>query len=177
METITTLKQLKYNLNMGPGYDGYGQMVSAIDFSEEEFQNICSWLNDTYSRIRVYDTPSTEVLITCWNPGSKTPIHNYQLQEGWVKVLQGSLELEYFDISKGRPQMYGNKVIHEGEYAYLNDGMGYHRFINNSNSKTVAMHIYCDKIEHWEVFDENTGQINEVEVDCDINLDSSNKVT
>lgn len=177
MEAITTLKQLEYNLNLGSGFDGYGQMVSAINFSEEEVEKICFWLNDAYSRVRIYDTPSTEALITCWQPGAKSPIHNYQLQQGWIKVLKGSLELEYFDISKGKAQLYGNRIIEEGKYVYLNDGMGFHRFINSAKSRTIALHIYCDKIEKWTEFDEATGEVKEVEVGCDINLDSSNKVT
>lgn len=173
MEAITTLSQLEYNLNMGSGYDGYGAMVSAIDFDEAEVQRVCRWPHEGYSRIRLYDTPSTEALVTCWQPGSMSPIHDYQLQQGWVKVLKGSLELEYFDISKGTAQLYGNRVINEGKYVYLNDGMGYHRFINNSNSKTVAIHLYCDKIEKWNEFDPSNGIVKEVEVKCDINLDLS----
>lgn len=177
MEAITTLKQLEYNLNIGPGYDGYGQMVAAINFPEEEVERICFWLNNAYSRVRIYDTPSTEALITCWQAGAKSPIHNYQLQQGWIKVLKGSLELEYFDVSKGSAQLYGNQIIEEGQYVYLNDGMGFHRFINNSNTQTVALHLYCDKIEHWEEFDEATGSVSEVEVSCDVNLDNTNMVT
>lgn len=171
MEAIRTIDRLKYNLNMGPGYDGYSAMVEAIDFSEEELAKVCHWREEGYSRIRMYDTECVEALITCWLPGSKSPIHNYELQQGWIKVLQGTLELEYFDVSTGKPQLYGNKVIQAGQYVYLNDGMGYHRFINNGNSKAIAVSLYCDKIVKWHQFNEEDGTVQEVEVSCDLELD------
>lgn len=172
MEAIHTIDRLRYNLNLGPGYNGYSDIIGAVNFDEAELSKICYWRNEGYSRIRVYDTESIEALITCWLPGSKSPIHNYQLQQGWIKVLKGTLELEYYDLSSGRPVLYGNKLIKEGQYVYLNDGMGYHRFINHSKSKVVALHFYCDKIEKWQQYNEGEGTVSEVEVGCDMVLDT-----
>ena len=171
MEAIRTIDRLKYNLNMGPGYDGYSAMVEAIDFTDEELDKVCFWRDEGYTRIRVYDTECVEALVTCWLPGSKSPIHDYELQQGWIKVLRGTLELEYFDVSAGKPQLYGNKVIKEGQYVYLNDGMGYHRFINNGKANAIAVSLYCDKIVKWHEFNEADGTVHEVEVGCHLELD------
>ena len=171
MEAITSIDRLLYNLNMGPGYEGYSSLIEAVNLSDEETEKVCLWKEEGYSRVRLYDTTSVEALISCWRPGSKTPIHDYKLQQGWIKVLKGTLELEFFNLSNGRAELYGNRVIRKGQYVYLNDGMGFHRFINNSKSDAIALHLYCDKITKWHVLNEDSGKVEEVEVGCDLNLD------
>ncbi|WP_417589162.1 cysteine dioxygenase [Owenweeksia hongkongensis] len=171
MEAIKTIERLKYNLTLGPGYEGYSAMIEAIDLSIEELDKVCTWRDKDYTRIRVYDTESVEALITCWPPESRSPIHDYELQQGWIKVLSGTLELEYFNMSDGKATLYGNRSISKGQYVYLNDGMGFHRFINSSRENAVALHLYCDKILKWNEFNEADGSINEVKVGCHIELD------
>lgn len=170
MEAITTLEQLRYNLTLGPGYEGYPAMIKAIDLGSEELEKVCYWKDDRYTRIRIYDTDCVEGLITCWPAGEEGPIHNYELQQGWVKVLKGELVLEYFRINP-KVEMYSRKVIPEGEYAYLNDSIGYHRFANRSDQRSVALHVYSDKITAWHQFDEATGTVSLVQTSCDIALD------
>lgn len=171
METIKTLKQLTYNLNLGPGYEGYSGMMKAIHFDPEELEAICSWHPDHYTRIRIYDTQCVEALITCWPPGCKGPIHNYELQEGWIKMLKGELTLEYIGIRATTAEVYSSTVLKEGHFAYLNDGIGYHRFSNNSEEPSIALHFYSDKITEWHQFDEARGVVEVVPTHCDLELD------
>jgi len=157
---------------MGPGYEGYSALVEAVDFDEAQLEKLCFWRDEGYTRIRIYNTESVEALVTCWLPGAASPIHDYELQQGWVKVLSGTLELEYFNLEKDKAVIYGNRSIGKGQYVYLNDAMGYHRFINNSGENVVALHLYCEKIVKWHEFNEKDGTISEVEVGCHLELDT-----
>lgn len=168
MEAIKTLKSLVYNLDLGPGYDGYISLIKAVDLPEEELDSICKWDEEKYQRIRFYDTDSLEGLVTCWEPKQKGPIHNYEFQQGWIKMLKGNLWLEYFKPGElQEPKPYYQRLIQEGEVVYLNDGLGFHRFSNKSGKRAVALHFYASKLNHWHVMDEKTGEITDRQVTSD----------
>jgi len=162
---ITTLDQLVYNLNLGPGYDGYKSLIQAIDLSTAELNELCEWMSQDHMRISVYDTPGLEAVITYWRPGNKTPIHNYSFQQGWIKVMKGTLSLEYFDVDSGIPgaRLMDKQLIEAGEFIYLNDGFGYHRFKNIGDEEAIAVHLYADKITERTVFHEETGMLENVQ--------------
>lgn len=167
MEAIKDFEQLTYNLNLGAGYDGYGAMVEAVDFSDEELERVCRWSEEAYQRIRFYDTDSLEGLITCWQPGQVGPVHNYGYQQGWIKVLRGALRLEYFGVPREGLKAFNERLVEAGHSVYINDALGFHRFSNAGDEKCVALHLYFDKITRWEVFDEQTGKIREENTACD----------
>lgn len=159
MEAIKTYKELRYNLNHGPGYNGYLEMVKAIDLPEEEWQPLCHLNPIKYTRNCIYNTDELEVLVSCWPGRHSGPIHNYNLQQGWIKVLQGTLTLEFFDVKDGEAQGYGKKDIKAGDYVWLNDTSGFHQFRNEHINRAVAVHIYIDKIKEWQQFHRLTGEV------------------
>ncbi|MEX2597729.1 MAG: cysteine dioxygenase family protein [Salibacteraceae bacterium] len=169
LNKITTLEQLIYNLNLGAGYSGYKNLINQIQLNPKELNELCDWMSQKHMRIGIYDTPSLEAIITYWKPGHASPIHNYNFQQGWIKVLQGSLELEYFDITEGVKdlELLDAQTITTGNFTYLNDSLGFHRFKNSGTEETIAIHIYADKITEWSVFDENTGEIKTVDTSYD----------
>lgn len=171
MESIRTLEQLHHNLIMGPGYEGYAQLIKAIELPPKAYAPLCRWSETRYQRIRFYDTQSLEGLITCWKPGQYSSIHNYEDSVGWLKVLEGQIDWEHFS-----PQQYGakptyHKTFNPGEIGFLNDELGFHRFVNRGEAPTVMLVFYADKIERWQEFDPATLQISEKQVTVDLNLD------
>lgn len=167
METIKSLDRLSYNLTLGPGIEGYNSLIAAVELPDEELGKVLQWDDDHYQRIRIYDTTGLEALITCWKPNQKGPVHDYRYQQGWVKMLRGQLKLEYFRDVKGRLEVYNSMIFKKGEVVYLNDNLGFHRFSNPGPGPSVALHFYSDKISRWQVYDENTGQIQVQDTACD----------
>ncbi len=170
MQEIATVEQLKQRLIKGPGHEGYSDLVEAINLSEGELQRVCKWREDRYTRIRIFETENLEGIITCWPAGTQSPIHNYELQQGWVKVLEGELHLEYYRLFSTDVQAYGKKVIKEGEYVHLKDGLGYHRFANRGNKPAIALYLYSNKITEWHKYNEETGLVELVQVSSDLDL-------
>lgn len=160
METIKTLNQLAHNLNLGPGYGGYSELIKAVDLSEQELQKVLRFSEKDYQRLRLYDSNLVEAILTCWNPAQEGKIHNFHHSLGWFKVLQGSLVLERFSFNDdGQPQLQLSREIEQGEQGFLNDDLGFHRFINASPQKAVALFLYADKIEDWDVYNPSTGKV------------------
>lgn len=170
MESITSLEQLRRNLTLGPGYEGFVKLLQAIEFPPEEYRSLCRWNEKKYQRIRLYDTESLEALLTCWLPGHATPVHNYHQSRGWAKVLEGTLRLERLDLEREGALKY-ERELKPGEITLLDDALGFHRFINPGPTKAIALVFYADRIDAWEVWDPETGKIEEREVICDLNLD------
>ena len=142
-------------------------MVKAVELPPAELKKVCQWSKDRYQRIRIYDTDGLEALVTCWEPGQKGPIHNYEFQQGWLKILEGQLKLEYFKKPTENLKPYNSMTIKQGEVSYLNDSLGYHRFTNPGKERCVALHFYSDKIKRWHVYDEGSGEVKELETTCD----------
>lgn len=158
---IKTLKQLAHNLNMGPGYDGYKAMVESISLDPKELEEFCKEDSTEHQRISIYDTPSVEAVVSYWMPGQSTPIHDYNFQQAWTKILKGQLVLEFFDVEKGTKgeHVLETRLLNEGDIIYMNDSFGYHRFANLSTSDVLAIHLFADKIDEWHVYDPNSGEI------------------
>lgn len=174
---IKTLQELKRNLNLGPGYGGYIDLLKALKLEEKEWKPICNYSDKNYTRNCISSCEDYELILMCWNKDQASPIHSYDFQEGWIKVLKGELTIETYQIDKASKQVEIKEkiVIVEGEYTYLNDNMGFHKVINTSKGETASLHLHIDRIDQWEVFDiENKSFITSspkydtVTDDCDI---------
>lgn len=171
MEEIKTLRQLTHNLNLGPGYNGYAEMVKSINLPLGEYEHLLRFSKVKYQRICFYDTEVLEGIVTCWEPGQKSPTHNYEDSVGWLKVLDGEIEMQHFYPEKGKNEPNFKKTFVKGEVGLLNDNLGFHRFINSSDKRTVAMIFYADKISRWKVWNQKKNEFEVQEVKCDLNLD------
>lgn len=171
MESILTLAQLHHNLILGPGYEGYTELIKAIELAPESYAPLCRWSDDRYQRIRFFDTESLEGLITCWKPGQYSPIHTYENAIGWLKVLEGQIDWEHFSPEAHGAEPTFHKTFTTGQIGFLNDDLGFHRFINRGEDPTVMLILYADKIKQWRTFDPETGKVREQTVSVDFNLD------
>lgn len=171
MESITSIQELKRNLTIGPGYQGYIQLIKSVELSKSEYKPFCRWSDNGYQRVRFYDTEAIEGLLTCWKPGQKSSIHNYDGSIGWFKVLEGEFDLNHFNIEDDAARPTFTKRLSKGDIGFLSDGLGFHQIANCGDSNCVILVLYADKIEAWQVFDEATKEVYEAKVVCDYNLD------
>jgi len=151
---INTVEDLNKNLNMGPGYGGYLDMLKAIKLPKEEWENYCLWKEDKYTRNCLSNCDAYELILMCWGKEQHSPIHTYNFQEGWIKVLEGELSIDLYRIDKDSLSCVLDEtiVIKEKEYTYLNDTMGFHRVRASADGKTVSLHLHSERVREWEVF-------------------------
>ena len=154
---ITTIEQLQEALSRKPGQSGYSSVVDQIDISPKELEPYLHWKSEGHGRISLYDSEAIEAVLTCWEPGQSSAIHNYDFNQGWVLVLQGQLYLELYHMKDGKPVEVSELALGDRGLFYLNDGMGFHRFSNSSPYRTVALFIYASKVQQWTVYNEETG--------------------
>ncbi len=164
---ITTVEQLQTALSRKPGHSGYSPVADKIDVPISELEPYFRWNDLRHTRISLHDSDEIEAVLTCWEPGQSSAIHNYNFNQGWVLVLQGELYLELYHMKDNRPVEVSEIALRNKGMFYLNDSMGYHRFSNSSPDRTVALFLYVSKVKRWSIYNEKTGQLQTVETTYD----------
>ncbi len=77
--------------------------LANAEVSAEEVQPYVGFKEANYWRHRVCRSEFVEMLVLCWGPGHKTPIHDHNGSHGAVKVFEGVLwETNFaYDASQG----------------------------------------------------------------------------
>jgi cysteine dioxygenase len=63
--------------------------VSTVEISQLDLEPYLGFKEGNYWRHRVCRNDAVEMLIICWRPGQKTPIHDHNGSHGVVRVQQG----------------------------------------------------------------------------------------
>jgi len=171
MEKIKDLVQLKYNLSLGPGYGGYNDLLKAVDFADEELEKYVQFTDESYQRIRLYDTTLIEAVLSCWQPSQEGEIHNLNGSAAWFKVLSGQVVLENYDLTGDSHKLKYKQNFKVGEQCFLDDELGFHRFKNGAEERAVILHLYSEKLVKRKVYDPNKAQFCIVKARVDNNFD------
>ncbi|MBT6439565.1 MAG: cysteine dioxygenase family protein [Flavobacteriales bacterium] len=160
---ITTLKQFINILYQGTGYESYANLLQSIDFGAKEVEPLCFWNPEEYSRISIDKGDSFELVLMCWEPEQSTPIHNHNLLEGWIYVIDGQLTEESFIPANGKTTtLKGKEVINSGDVSYINDELGVHRVTNSHKGRTISLHLYSGSIGEVNTYEEGTRNIEKI---------------
>jgi cysteine dioxygenase len=150
---IETLDQLKKNLNLGPGYGGYIELLKAIDIPLSEWTQHIVWDEERYSRNCISSCEGYELLLMGWQEDQQSAIHSYNKQESWIKLLEGELLIETFtvDFDAQKLEVKDTILLKKGDTAYLNDDMGFHRMVNQTTERSISLHLHVESVREWEV--------------------------
>ncbi len=77
--------------------------LETANISNEELQPYIGFKDGNYWRHRVCRNEFVEMLVLCWRPGHRTPIHDHNGSHGGVKVQEGRLweTIFTYDAEKG----------------------------------------------------------------------------
>ena len=109
-----------------------------FDFEKYNVINIESKINfkkNTYTRNILFECELYEIILICWSPNSKTPIHKHPKNGCLLKVINGNLIEELYQKDK-----IINSILLKNDIKYLDDSIGTHKII--SEDFCVSLHIY-----------------------------------
>ena len=72
-----------------PALEDITSWLSTVEISQLDLQPYLGFKEGNYWRHRVCRNDAVEMLIICWRPGQKTPIHDHNGSHGVVRVQQG----------------------------------------------------------------------------------------
>jgi cysteine dioxygenase len=115
-----------------------------------------------YTRNLVEATADFELLLLCWGPGQKSPVHDHQGQNCWMACLAGTIdEVQYaFPTGPASPLRRGaTRRCRPGDVAFIRDQIGLHDVGNVGAEPAASLHLYSKPFAACRVFDEATGQV------------------
>ena len=101
--TLKTLAEALKSMSAVPSLAEVYRLVESTDMSREEVAPYLGFKAGNYSRHRVMKNEFVEMLVLCWKPGQRTPIHDHNGSHGAVFVHKGIMwetTFEY-DTEKG----------------------------------------------------------------------------
>ena len=149
------------------GADAAG-LLAAYARGSGDWDRYAQFDDSRYTRNLVARCEHFELLVLCWAPGQRSPIHDHQGQRCWMGVLDGRIEEGQFQQAEaGPPRAVGTKVFERGGVAYITDDIALHDIAGADGRAAVSLHLYAGPISTCRIFDRVTGEVTERRLEYD----------
>jgi len=100
--TFTELIEKLNEQTNPPTLEAITSWLSTVEISQLELEPYLGFKEGNYWRHRVCRNDAVEMLVICWRPGQKTPIHDHNGSHGVVRVQQGLMQETIFDYDEAQ---------------------------------------------------------------------------
>jgi cysteine dioxygenase len=116
-----------------------------LDVSAEELAPYIGFKEGNYWRHRVCRNEFVEMLVLCWRPGHRTPIHDHNGSHGGVRVFEGRLWETIFNYDALSGLQYERAREHAAGSVTGSDIPDIHQLGNPdvSEQNLVTLHVYA----------------------------------
>lgn len=127
----------------------------------EHFDTNCRY---TRNLIAQGEDLSWALMLLCWNPKRESPIHSHSSSECYVRVLHGTItEYRYAWPAPGASEeeplkCIGTSVAAAGDVTFMNDNLGLHKLVNDSDEPAITLHLYFPGFQSCKLFMDNNGK-------------------
>ena len=105
--TFTDLVETLNRQSAPPALEDINSWLSTVEISQLDLQPYLGFKEGNYWRHRVCRNEAVEMLVICWRPGQKTPIHDHNGSHGVVRVQQGLLAETTYNFDETEGLCYG----------------------------------------------------------------------
>lgn len=119
--------------------------------------------SDYYARNRIFSNQFVDLLLLCWRPGQRTPIHDHARSTCGVYVMRGeAIEIGFSPSGLGPLIPTGSHTVSAGNITVSSDD-DIHLVANYSKSgeDLVTLHCYSPPLGQMRVFGEQETFFNE----------------
>jgi cysteine dioxygenase len=153
VEQISPERILGWSLPQGPldaaALSDLARRLAEIPIDLELFSPWISFGSDCYQRVTLFASNQWEMVLTCWQPGQQSAIHNHGGSCGVSLVLAGHLTEALFEpCSPGTalaPQQRCIREVGPGE-VLIETCQTVHRVENRSAAEALGLHFYSPPI-------------------------------
>lgn len=158
---LALVRELVREFEQDPQGRNVARRVRAYALGSEDWRAHVRFDPQTYTRNLVTRNEHFEMLVLCWSPGQRSPIHDHAGQHCFMGVLEGEIEeIQYAFPAPGggAPLRRGSvRSFTRGDVAYIHDRIALHRVQPAGGRPAVSLHVYARPIDVCRVFDEATG--------------------
>lgn len=141
-------------MNVPPPFGELNAMLEGVEVNAEELRPYVSFKEGTYARHRVHLGPHAELLVLCWRPGQRTPIHDHAGSYGAVRVLRGVMWETLFEMEGSEGLVYKSSCEWTPGRVTGADVPDIHQLGNPdvSGQDLVTLHIYAPPLSSLNVY-------------------------
>jgi cysteine dioxygenase len=105
-ESFRTLRGKLEALREVPSLDDLNRWLRDVLVRREDLLPYMGFKAGTYARHRVFRNDYAELLVLCWRPGQRTPIHDHNGSHGAVRVCEGIMWETMFALNEAQELYY-----------------------------------------------------------------------
>ncbi|MFC5046457.1 cysteine dioxygenase [Aquimarina hainanensis] len=140
MASLSEIKAFLDNTISNPNFESLKSLQHWYqETTLDNWQNKVTFEDASYKRISLIKSHYYDLLLLCWKPGQKSPIHGHPKQGCLVKIMEGNLSDE---ITTPNQQITANTYF-QNDVLYIADNVGQHRVFNISDKNVVSLHLYA----------------------------------
>lgn len=143
--SFQALKETLKALRATPTLEDLDRWLSSARITEDDVRPFRFFKQGTYARHRVMRNEFVELLVLCWLPGQRTPIHDHNGSYGAVRVCEGVMWETSFALNEERKLYYRSaREWNKGEVTDANVP-DIHQLGNPecSGQSLVTLHLYA----------------------------------
>ena len=153
--TLAALADKLSSLTGPPTLTEINAWVRGVRPGRTELEPFIQFKETCYSRRRVVRAEHAELIVICWRPGQRTPIHDHAGSYGTVRVCEGVMWETIFEMDTARGLAYrtGREWL-DGETTDGADIPDIHQIGNPdiSGRNLVTLHLYAPPLTSLNVY-------------------------
>ncbi|MBV8859902.1 MAG: cysteine dioxygenase family protein [Acidobacteria bacterium] len=137
-----------------PAFGELNALLEGVEVAADELRPYVSFKEGTYARHRVQLGPHAELLVLCWRPGQRTPIHDHAGSYGAVRVLRGVMWETLFEMEGDEGLAYKSAREWMPGHVTGADVPDIHQLGNPdvSGQDLVTLHLYAPPLTSLNVY-------------------------
>lgn len=160
---------------------GVLELLEDCRVDDASVRRYAAWMDERYMRHLIYRDELFEVIMLCWKPGQRTPVHTHNGQLGWATVALGQLEVVNYqwhgcdrpgnqnvvgiDCLAGGSQVDVRPTVRAraapgGPVATVTKQQSIHQILcpDDAGENSASIHIYSKPIDSCVAFDVEHGR-------------------
>lgn len=144
-----------------PGLAQIFRWLEKTEILDEELQPYLRFKEGNYCRHRVCRNKFVEMLVLCWRPDQRTPIHDHNGSHGGVKVCRGTLWETTFNFDEVAGLTYKSARDYSTGLVTGSDVPDIHQLGNPdvSEQNLVTLHVYSPPLGVLHTYKPGSAQI------------------
>jgi len=132
-------------LSETPSLEEINAWLREVEVQREDLRPYIGFKAGTYARHRVIRNDHAELLVLCWRPGQRTPIHDHNGSHGAVRVCEGVMWETMFALNEAQELYYQQGREWNGGGVTGADVPDIHQLGNPevSGQNLVTLHLYA----------------------------------
>ena len=159
--TFSELIQRLESQSAPPTLEQLNSWLAAVEVTSEDLRPYLGFKEGNYWRHRVCRNDFVEMLVICWRPGQKTPIHDHNGSHGMVKVQQGVMWETTFAFNEDKGLGYKTgRECQTGEVTGA-DVPDIHQLGNPevSGQDLITIHVYAPPLGVLKTYKVGSSQV------------------